>query len=449
VRGPFRVAGVHWWLADDVDAEATRPRLARCVAAWREGALVDRKSGRRKALYGVRLAGPPGREAEGPADHLLKVTRYAGTERLRRRLRGTKARAELARAEAVAARGLPTPVPHAAGEWRTGPGVRACLLLVPLLPDVEDLRVRAQSPGLTPSARRCLAEAFGDLARRIADAGLFQDDFAPNNFLVSCSDPRALWLVDFERAHLRDAVPPGARRFMLAKLHREMPDASAADRLRFLRAYTADASEARRLWRDLEGEVRRLAARDLARMARTATHPGRRFTRLRTGVGRGYAYGDDAEARRLAGAAGDPGTEATPDHLVWRRAGLRPGEARALWVRQAWLAARGLAAPPRALLRHPDGRTTLVTRRPAGDRPLDAAPAPERQAAVAVLLARTLALGELAAAGPAPGAIRLAPARSGVLRAFWVAPPDGLRPGAPPEAGGSVRARRLAGAREP
>jgi hypothetical protein len=438
----MRVGEVDWWLADHGDPASVAPMLKRALDAWRSGTLADRKSGRRKALFALHLGDEGAGRGDAP-DHLLKVTRYGGLAALRRRLRGSKARTELARAEAAGARGIPTPVPLAAGEWRTRWRLHACLLLVPVLPGVEDLRARALAPDLGPAARRRLARAFGALARRLADAGVFQEDFAPNNFLVERSDPAALHVIDFERAHLRRRLGPRTRRFMLAKLHREMPDASAADRMRFLRAYAGSAEAARGLWRALEEDVARLAARDLARMARTATRGGRRFRTFRDGDARGFVYGDDPEARRLAAQRGAAGLTLGPAHAVWRAGHVSPREARRLWVRQAWLAARGLGAPPRALLRRRDGELALVAARAPQARPLADAAAEDRGAALAVLLARTLALGTLAAA-PAAETVLVTPARSGVLRARWVVPPPGLDVRGRPDAGGPARARRLA-----
>lgn len=446
--GRLRVQGVDWWLAEGQAPDALRALLARSVRAWRSGGLENRKTGRRKALYGLRLAGPEGREGEPAADHLLKVTRYGWGEGFRRRVRGSKARHELARAEAVRARGLPTPVPCAAGEWRVGGCVRACLLLVPVVPDVTDLRVLA-ARDLAPAMRRRLARAFGELARRMAEAGVFQDDFAPNNFLVRPDAPEALQVIDFERARLRGPVAPRARRFMLAKLHREMPTVSRSDRMRFLRAYTGRPAAARILWRTLQDDLARLAARDLARMARTATRGGRRFRRLRERGARGFAWGDDEEALRLVRSAGPPGLEVHSGHVVWRAEGHGAQEARARWVRQAWLANRGLALAPRASLRAPAGRLTLVLALPHDAAP-GAAGDPEevtptlRRAALAVLWARTLALGELE--GPAPGAETVAWSRNrgGALRAVWRVAPGGLRARGRPDPGGLRRARALA-----
>ena len=115
--GPLEVGGARWWLAPGSDPDATGALLARALDALARGAAPVRR-GRRKALYRLALAGPQ-------PDHLLKVNDYAGAVSLARRLRASKARRELARAEGVARRGVPTPLPRAAGEVRRC-RVRSC-----------------------------------------------------------------------------------------------------------------------------------------------------------------------------------------------------------------------------------------------------------------------------------------------------------------------------------
>ena len=47
--------------------------------------------------------------------------------------------------------------------------------------DLRRLWLEESSP---PRERHALVTAFGALSRQVHDAGVFQDDFAPNNFLV-------------------------------------------------------------------------------------------------------------------------------------------------------------------------------------------------------------------------------------------------------------------------
>ena len=173
-----------------------RRRGARGIAS---GAAANQKRGRRKALYPLALG------AGGATTHLLKVNRYGVRDGLRRRVVASKARRELALAEAVAERGIATPVPLAAGELRSGGRVRACYLVVPFVAGAVDLRRRFAEP-LAPSERRAFASAFGRFARAVHAAGISQDDFQPNNFLVGPGGAGDLRLIDCERVTLRARV---------------------------------------------------------------------------------------------------------------------------------------------------------------------------------------------------------------------------------------------------
>jgi tRNA A-37 threonylcarbamoyl transferase component Bud32 len=351
------------WYTPRHAAPEARALGERALAALRAGRLADRKTGRRKELYLLTLAGPEGREAEGEPDHLLKRRRYTGLAALRRAVRGSRARQELAIAEHLAAQGVATPLPVVGAEERGVLGVRSDLLLVPLLPDTSDLRVLWLTRALAPAELRAVAEAFGALARRAFDAGLFQDDFTPNNVLLRRGEAPELWLIDFERAELRRRVSQQARRWMLAKLSREFGDAPCALRLRFLRAFAGDA--ARDLWREQVAFAPRLARRDLGRIARNARRGSRRYARAASGAWRGWARSDAGEPPAPdAAAASDlwwttwrnlpescgAGVWAVANLLHLRRLAPQP---LAFWMRRgearlAWRAPRGGTREPHA-----------------------------------------------------------------------------------------------------
>jgi len=189
LKGPFPVGGVRWYLREDADPVRLQPLLLRLLSELRGGRLVDRKQhGRRKALFDLAL--------HPAASHLLKANTYAGMQAVRRRLLGSKARRELARAERCAARGVATPVPLAADEERDALRLRRCLLLVERIPGAEDLgslwrRRGAGGCGLGATEQRAVARAFGAFARRSHDAGIFQEDFALNNFLCGAARRRS------------------------------------------------------------------------------------------------------------------------------------------------------------------------------------------------------------------------------------------------------------------
>jgi len=383
--------GVRWWLGRGITPATARPRLRRALAALEAGA-ANLKRGRRKALYRLDLSGG------GQPDHLLKVNAYPDA-----RWRRSKARLELERAEAVMARGIPTPLPLAAGERRRRGRLEACYLLVAIVPGACDLRERLAPGAAGPAERRALARALGELARRLHDGGVHQDDFQPNNFLV-CGDARApeLLAIDFERARLGAPVPGRLRRRALAKLDRELARAPASLRLRFLRAYAGgDAADARAWFAAVAREAPALARRDARHLLRNAARPGRRFEAVRlpgyTGVarpgldpvrlGRALALAPDtADAVRGAPAADE-----------WSVVLARPSlaHARRALARALVLSARGLAPCPLALLCGRE-RSILVLER--AERSLasgELRPNATSLAAVRVLERRLLGYGRL------------------------------------------------------
>ncbi len=382
----------------------------RAFSALQSGTLLDQKSGRRKQLYFLRLAGPVGSESAPPPDHLLKRNRYRGFAALRRRIFGSKARHELALAEALAARGVPTPVPLAAGEERGGLALRSDALLVALLPGVSDLRVLWREVAVPPAELRALAIALGLLSRRAFDAGVFQDDFAPNNFLVRRGNPPALWLIDFERAELRRRVTPSARRWMLSKLVREFGDAAAALRMRFLRAYAGPA--ARDVWREQVAFAPRLAQRDLRRLARNIRAGGRRYAEATSGGWSGWIRAD-------AGVAPLPEASAEAASGVWwvvyRE--LRPDQPRTLWTLANFLYLRGFAPQPLALWRR-GSEARLGWRAPPGGTRIDPTGDPLHAGAIRVLHRRLGAIGELCAISQ----LAVAPRPNRGLRALCLDP---------------------------
>ena len=433
---------MRWWLCAGADAAAMAPRLERALQQL--GSAADLRTGRRKRLF--RLALEPG----GAPDHLLKRSGYPPSRGWLRHARGSKARRELAIAEALAQRGVPVVVPLAAGERRRAGRLVECFLLAPLLEGAVDLRRLAADPTLAAAQRRRLAASLGAIVPRAHAAGLDQGDLAPNNVLVCGGEAGGLRLVDFERARLRRRLGTRARCRMLAKLARAAA-APASLRIRFLRAYAGDAGAARRWWQRVRREAPRLARRDDTRMRRVATRSGRRFQRIEGDGWRGFARcGVDPTLWLAPPSAGPPpadgGVHLETGSGVWRviYGPLPAGRVRRLWARANTLAARGLAPVPLAILRGAE-RTLLIVEPGACARPLDplAAGGAERRATER-LLGELAGLGELHPALAAE-AVALVRGEAARLRAQLVAPHAicfGGRPGGPRTRG--VAARLLA-----
>jgi hypothetical protein len=437
VERPFDLGGVRWWPAAGADPETVRRAARRALEALEAGRLRNLKAGRRKALYHLALLRP------GEPDHLLKVTRYPALVGLRRRLLGSKSRRELRLAEAIARRGVATPVPLAAGERRARGRVLACYLLVPFVRGARDLRQVAAAGGLPAAARRELARGFGAFARRVHDAGVWQGDFQPNNFLLGPRGPADLLLIDYERVRLRRALPLRARAAMLAKLERELGAARLAERARFLHAYAGgDRADARRCWRAVAAEVRALAGRDAARLERLTAQAGRRFAPIGLAGWRGVrAASTDAGAlgRALeALLAAAPRTQAQGFALAAGRSAFAlrfetaaRGSARRGFARALLLARRGGLAPTPVALLERRGEALLVFEGPLPEA-LDALDAEARRAAHPALIGLLLRLSALGAL-EAPSARLVARGAAGAptLLAPPLLAPGGR--GAPPD----------------
>ena len=264
---------IRWW----VDGERT-PRLEALMGEPERvlegpGSLAREPAGR-KRFY--RLDG-------GGAEPALyvKVFTLPAAARWRYLLRPSKARRERAVARAIEARGFAVARPVAVGERRElGLLERSWAVTRDL--GARDLRELLESVRENGPERRALLERFAVFARRLHDAGVDQDDFSPNNFLVRGNG--AFVLIDFERARLRRG-PLGARAWtQLAKLHRRDFGVSRSERLRFLRAYlgstgAAGRAERRAAWERIWPEFQRIRARDARRAADAAFKEGRHLAR--------------------------------------------------------------------------------------------------------------------------------------------------------------------------
>jgi tRNA A-37 threonylcarbamoyl transferase component Bud32 len=423
------VGNVRWWLGPGLSVDRARPVLEDALQKLAAGA-VDLRSGRRKQLYRLDLAG-------GAGETLLKLNRYdRGSGRIRR-LRRSKARRELAVATALRERGIDAPLPFAAGEARERGRLTRCYLLLPVLPEARDLRELWQRDGLP---HRAWAEALGHLSRRLHAAGLLQADFAPNNFLLCPGSPPQILPVDFERARIRRRLTAGARIRMLAKLERHLAGASSAERMRFLRAYAdGDRREARRWWLRLVPAGARLAARDFARLKRRACADGRRIQCIRWSDWSGWARRDAPELALAEARTAGPEAARVPDTLgilvqaddgLWCGSGqASPAEARSLWATAQLLWARGLAPRPVACLTRGEELRFWLARDASSRTLLQGSDSPEAQRAAIVLADRLLALGRLDT-WLSPRKLALVRRPDGGLRAQLI-DPSGFRSGWP------------------
>ncbi len=261
------VGRVRWWV------EGTPPRTLQKLMQDPDAVLqgpgsVARGPAGRKHFY--RLESETGHPAI-----LVKIFNIQGwASRARYWMRPSKARHEAEIARALVSRGFDVSVPIAVGEERRWGVLARSFSIIPEL-RARDLLAILRDPETTDAERRAIAENFGSFARKLHDAGINQDDFSPNNFLLD--DKGRYVLIDFERCEV--GSPLGERRWtLIAKLHRHKMRLTYSNRLRFLRAYLGEnttSQELRDAWTKIEPIFYALRRRDARRAGEGAFEAGR------------------------------------------------------------------------------------------------------------------------------------------------------------------------------
>ncbi len=415
------IDGRRWRLAPGADPGLARTLIQRAMDAIERGEALNVKTGRRKRLYPLTLRG-----GDRP-DHLLKVKEYQFFPGILRMVRRGSARREYDLAFALARAGFPVAEPLAVGEERRAGRLLACYLLCPILDDVVDLRRLLADSDLRPSRRRAIVTAFGAFSRAVHDAGLYQDDYAPNNFLVRHGDPPSFILIDFERAHLARSMLRSRRLWMLAKLDRHVEGCRASERMRFLRAYSeGNVEAAKRLWLVLDRLAPRLAWRDHRRMRSISAAEGRRFRHVRKNGCLVWAPRDveipwDVLQARGGGPPG-PRLRGEGERWIVDYGPLPEPGARRVWALSNALWAWGGLVPRPIFLARREGNVMLGLAREPSAGILPGLVDPKAAAdALIILLDELGAVGEI---DPAlrPEDIAVVPSPGGALRAILLAP---------------------------
>lgn len=202
----------------------------------------------RNYLYVVRME-----TVAGPVDAVVKQFRHAGSkERVRRRLRGSKAEKSWRVAHALLAAGLLTPEPLLLleSESKSGPAFYVCRQLSGVLEARYLLRAanvgreREEFPHVDYPR---FLEELGRMARRLHDAGFWHRDLSSGNVLLRTGEdgaPTALYLIDLNRTRMGRRLTTNERLRDLSRMPLFRPE----DRERYLASY----------WRGEEGAVRKM-----------------------------------------------------------------------------------------------------------------------------------------------------------------------------------------------
>jgi tRNA A-37 threonylcarbamoyl transferase component Bud32 len=310
------VAGSRWRVRPEHRALLLGETGLRLSEWLRRGEAVVIKHAPHRTVYEVRL---PGLHFYVKHNRLLDARGW-----LRARMRPGKALAEYERTLAIAARGVPTFVPLAAGEPLRGPGDSFLLTLA--LEATQQLNTFLEQvlPGLPllrqTRLRQRIAVALGQLLADMHDAGIVHHDLHAGNLLLELAEDRpCLYLIDLHAVRLTARLGWRASRDNLVIINRWFVlRASRSDRLRFWRAYCTRRGTAglcttrmreveelttasnRAFWHGLEGRC---------------LDNNRRFRRVRSAVASGHAV-TDLDASALDALLADP-------DLPFRPAGAR------------------------------------------------------------------------------------------------------------------------------
>ena len=145
-------------------------------------------------------------------------------------------------------KGVLTPLPVAVGEKIRGRLIVESFVVLIQLKDCQALNTYflIAHPG-EPSPqslfeKRKILDALGEVARKAHQAGILQSDFSLNNFLLTrgARGEITIYLSDFEKITLKNALSFDQKINCLAKLNRIGREISLTDRWRFLRSYAGN-----------------------------------------------------------------------------------------------------------------------------------------------------------------------------------------------------------------
>ena len=288
---------------------------------------------------------------------------------------------------AAAMKGVPVEVPVAYGE-RKGFFSKKSYLIVRKIRHACTLREYFKS-GASPGERRDVLRKFGALARTIHDAGVRQDDFSLDNFLVFIDETgeRRLILIDFERVTIRtNSLDERLRVWYLAKLNRVKGYFSDTERFRFLLSYAGDdAGYCKKLAVQIEAVTVRIQKKDAKKFYRQCVCKNRKFGVFKNSAYHGYFRREYSPETllTLVGAieASDGEVHCVSNFRIVRFTGRTLEKQHCRDIKQAWMHANALFAlrmdvlvPAGVFRKNPGGQSTegfLISLMPENCVPLE------------------------------------------------------------------------------
>lgn len=220
---------------------------------------------------------------------IVKKYRIPGlVRRLKGLVRPSRPRQEFIAACFISGRGISTAAPLLLAEYRRFGLIREGLVVMPFIEGAQELRDFFFYENAPTRERKEVISQFGRLTARIFGSGVFQYDYALNNFLIrreagACQ----CYFIDFEKV-ITDRTASREQKFdILSRLNRVGREVSVRDRMLFLKGYLAVDPEIAKNLHDFALELQQqtiLTLRtDLERRRLTSIYTHARYDRIHLG----------------------------------------------------------------------------------------------------------------------------------------------------------------------
>lgn len=212
--------------------------------------------------------------------YLIKAYKYPHfIQKIKQLFKHTRAFLEFNTTCIAAMKGVPVEIPVAYGE-RKHLFARESYLIIKKIKCCHTMREYFKSD-FPLGEKRGVLRKFGYLAKTIHDAGIKQDDFSLDNFLVyddENGEKRAI-LIDFERVSIQTKfLSEKYRVWYLAKLNRAKSYFTNSDRLRFLLSYTNnDRNYCKKLANQIETITVSIQKKDAHKFHKQCIRENRKF----------------------------------------------------------------------------------------------------------------------------------------------------------------------------
>ncbi|MBI2470481.1 MAG: hypothetical protein HYV59_04470 [Planctomycetes bacterium] len=212
--------------------------------------------------------------------YLVKIYKYPDLiQKVKQLFKNTRGLREFNTTYGAAMKGVPVEVPVAYGE-RKHFFHRKSYLIIKKIKHACTLREYFKG-GVSHGERRGVLRKFGKLAKIVHDAGVKQDDFSLDNFLVYNDEigERKIILIDFERVLLQaKSLSEKQRVWYLAKLNRAKRHFTNTERLRFLISYAdGNFDYCKKLAIQIEAVTAYIQKKDAKKFYKQCVHKNRKF----------------------------------------------------------------------------------------------------------------------------------------------------------------------------